>query len=121
MSIDGREDDGRDVLVVSMTRPATFLNIPIAAAGLIMMAGMIAFGLTHNFLYGIAVALPAYLISLAIVRYDINAFTILGLYARCRFGPGSSMTGYRLWGGSTYSPTAISLARRKGFGHGSER
>lgn len=110
--------EGEDVLLIAMTRPATFMNIPLEAAGIIMVVGMVAFGATQNVFWGIAVAGPLYFASLAIVRYDINAFRLLGLHMRTRFGPGTSTATRRLWGGNSFSPTAVFLARRHGFGCG---
>ena len=110
--------DSEDVLLIAMTRPATFMNIPLEAAGIIMVAGMIVFGVTQNVFWGIALAAPLYLASLAIVRYDMNAFRLLGLYMRTRFGSGTSLATRRIWGGNSFSPTAVFLARRQGFGCG---
>lgn len=107
-----------DVLLIAMTRPATFMNIPLEAAGIIMVVGMVAFGATQNVFWGIAVAGPLYLASLAIVRYDMNAFRLLGLYMRTRFGPGTSTATRSLWAGNSFSPTSVFLARRQGFGCG---
>jgi type IV secretion system protein VirB3 len=109
-------NDGEDVLLIAMTRPATFMNIPLEAAGVIMVLGMVAFGATQNVFWGLFMAAPLYLASLAIVRYDMNAFRLLGLYMRTRFGPGTSRATHRIWRGSSFSPTAVFLARRRGFG-----
>jgi type IV secretion system protein VirB3 len=109
-------DDAEDVLLIAMTRPATFMNIPLEAAGVIMVIGMVAFGATQNVFWGLATAAPLYLVSVAIVRYDMNAFRLLGLFMRTRFGPGTSIATRKVWGGNSFSPTAIFLARRKGFG-----
>lgn len=108
--------DGEDVLLIAMTRPATFMNIPLEAAGVIMVIGMVVFGATQNVFWGLLTAAPLYLASLAIVRYDMNAFRLLGLYMRTRFGPGTSTATRRIWGGNSFSPTAVFLARRRGFG-----
>ena len=108
--------EAEDVLLIAMTRPATFMNIPLEAAGVIMVIGMVAFGATQNVFWGMAVAAPLYLVSLAIVRYDMNAFRLVGLYMRTRFGPGTSSATHRIWGGNSFSPTAVFLARRRGFG-----
>ncbi|WP_242187117.1 VirB3 family type IV secretion system protein [Sphingomonas sp. CARO-RG-8B-R24-01] len=110
------EREGEDPLLISMTRPATFMNVPLEAAGVIMVVGMIVFGATQNVFWGILTAGPLYLASLAVVRYDMNAFRLLGLWVRTRFGPGTSTSTRRIWGGNTFSPTAVFLARRKGFG-----
>lgn len=110
------ERDADDALLISMTRPATFMNIPLEAAGVIMVLGMIAFGLTQNVFWGAITAGPLYLAALAVVRYDMNAFRLIGLWMRTRFGPGTSTATRRIWGGNSFSPTAVFLARRKGFG-----
>jgi type IV secretion system protein VirB3 len=110
--------EGEDVLLIAMTRPATFMNIPLEAAGVIMVIGMVAFGATQNVFWGLFMAAPLYFVSLVIVRYDMNAFRLLGLFMRTRFGPGTSTATRRIWGGSSFSPTAVFLARRKGFGCG---
>ena len=110
----GRE--GEDVLLIAMTRPATFMNIPLEAAGVIMVVGMIAFGATQNVFWGLLTAAPLYLVSLGVVRYDMNAFRLVGLYMRTRYGRGTSTATRALWGGNSFSPTAVFLARRKGFG-----
>ncbi len=109
---------GEDVLLIAMTRPATFMNIPLEAAGVIMVLGMLAFGATQNVFWGLFMAAPLYFASLAIVRYDMNAFRLLGLFMRTRFGPGTSTATRRIWGGNSFSPTAVFLARRQGFGCG---
>lgn len=110
--------DSEDVLLIAMTRPATFMNIPLEAAGMIMVIGMVAFGATQNMFWGMALAGPLYFASLAIVRYDMNAFRLLSLYARTRYGPGTSKATWKIWGGNSFSPTAVHLARRQGFGQG---
>jgi type IV secretion system protein VirB3 len=110
--------DSEDVLLIAMTRPATFMNIPLEAAGVIMVLGMLAFGLTQNMFWGMAIAGPLYGASIMIVRYDMNAFRLLGLFARTRFGLGTSRATHRIWGGNSFSPTAVFLARRSGFGCG---
>ena len=110
------EREGEDALLIAMTRPATFMNIPLEAAGVIMVIGMIAFGATQNVFWGMLTAGPLYLAALAIVRYDMNAFRLLGLWMRTRYGPGTSTATRRVWGGNSFSPTAVFLARRKGFG-----
>ena len=110
--------DTDDVLLIAMTRPATFMNIPLEAAGVIMVVGMVVFGATQNVFWGIAIAGPLYFASLAIVRYDMNAFRLLSLQLRTRFGPGTSTATRRIWGGNSFSPTAVFLARRRGFGCG---
>src|ERR1700748_2955874 len=109
-------DEGEDVLLIAMTRPATFMNIPLEAAGVIMVIGMVAFGATQNVFWGMAVAGPLYLASVAVVRYDMNAFRLVGLFMRTRFGPGTSSATRKIWGGNSFSPTAVFLARRQGFG-----
>lgn len=108
--------DTEDALLIAMTRPATFMNIPLEAAGVIMVLGMIAFGATQNVFWGLITAAPLYLVSVAVVRYDMNAFRLVGLYMRTRFGPGTSRATRTLWGGNSFSPTAVFLARRRGFG-----
>jgi type IV secretion system protein VirB3 len=110
--------DAEDVLLIAMTRPATFMNVPLEAAGVIMVVGMVAFGATQNIIWGLAIVTPLYLGSLVVVRYDMNAFRLLGLFVRTRLGPGTSTATTRIWGGNTYSPTAVFLARRSGFGYG---
>ena len=109
-------DQAEDVLLIAMTRPATFMNIPLEAAGCIMVLGMVVFGATQNVFWGVVMAAPLYFASLAIVRYDMNAFRLLGLYMRTRYGPGTSTATRKIWGGGSFSPTAVHLARRKGFG-----
>jgi type IV secretion system protein VirB3 len=111
--VGGQEED---VLLIAMTRPATFMHIPLEAAGVIMVLGMVAFGATQNVFWGLFAAAPLYFASLAVVRYDMNAFRLLGLHMRTRFGPGTSSATRGIWGGNSFSPTAVFLARRKGFG-----
>lgn len=108
--------EGTDVLLISMTRPATFMNIPLEAAGAIMTIAMVAFGLTQNVFWGLLTAVPLYVISLGIVQYDMNAFRLVGHAMRTGFGPGTSRATRRIWGGNSFSPTAVFLAKRKGFG-----
>ena len=64
----------------------------------------------------ILVAVPLYLISRVVVIYDINAFNLVGLWLRTRFKQSIFSTNRRYWGGNSYSPTAIHLAKREGFG-----
>lgn len=107
--------NGCDDLLLAMTRPPVFAGIPLGAAGTIMIVGMLAFGF-FGILWGFAVAVPSYLIARVVVAYDINAFHLIALWLQCRFKQSIFATNRGIWGGNSYSPTAISLARRKGFG-----
>ncbi|MEO5598863.1 MAG: VirB3 family type IV secretion system protein [Novosphingobium sp.] len=108
--------DGKDSLMLAMTRPPVFAGIPMGAFASVLSAGMLVFAATNNFLWGIAVAGPLYLISRVVVLYDINAFNLVGLWLRTRFKQSIFVTNRRYWGGNSYSPTAIHLAKREGFG-----
>lgn len=108
-------DDGRDSLMLAMTRPPVFAGIPLGAMAFILVAGCLAFaGL--GFLAGLAVAIPLYIISRIVVLYDINAFNLIGLWLRTRFKQNILSTNRKLWGGNSYSPTAIYGSKREGFG-----
>jgi type IV secretion system protein VirB3 len=109
-------DDGKDSLMLAMTRPPVFAGIPLGAFAAVMSAGMLTFAATNNFLWGLVVAVPLYLISRVVVIYDINAFNLVGLWLRTRFKQSIFSTNRRYWGGNSYSPTAIHLAKREGFG-----
>jgi type IV secretion system protein VirB3 len=93
--------DGKDSLMLAMTRPPVFAGIPMGAFASVLSAGMLVFAATNNFLWGIAVAVPFYL---------------LGLWLRTRFKQSIFATNRRYWGGNSFSPTAIHLAKREGFG-----
>ncbi|MDE2562807.1 MAG: VirB3 family type IV secretion system protein [Sphingomonadales bacterium] len=108
--------DGRDSLMLAMTRPPVFAGVPVGAFASVLSAGMLVFAATNNVLWGLVVAGPLYLVSRLVVLYDINAFTLLALWLRTRFAQSLFASNRKLWGGNSYSPTAIHLARRKGFG-----
>ncbi len=108
--------DGRDTLLLAMTRPPVFAGVPLGAFAAVLSAGMLTFAGTNNFLWGIAAAAPLYLISRIVVLYDINAFTLVGLWLRTRFKMSIFSSNRHYWGGNSYSPTAIHFARREGFG-----
>jgi type IV secretion system protein VirB3 len=107
--------DGSDSLMLAMTRPPVVAGVPLGAFGAVIMVGMLTFAFL-GFLWGLAVAIPLYLIARLVVVYDVNAFHLIGLWLNCRFKQSLFATNRKVWGGNSYSPTAIALARRKGFG-----
>ncbi len=101
-----------DPLFLAMTRPAMFAGLPLEAAMTVLSSGVAVVLLVSNPLYAAVVAGVAYAVARSIVRYDVNMFRLIGLWAgtslRCR--------NRRFWGGSSYSPTRTIGAKRKGFG-----
>lgn len=108
-------EDGRDSLMLAMTRPPVFAGIPLGAFATILVAWSLTFA-AAGILPALAVAIPLYLISRVVVLYDINAFNLIGLWLRVRFKQSIFSTNRKIWGGNSYSPTAIHGSRREGFG-----
>lgn len=108
--------DGKDNLLLAMTRPAVVAGLPLGALAACMSAGMLTWALTNALLWGLVVAVPMYLASRVIVMYDINAFNLLALWLKCRYANNVFANNRKLWGGTSFSPTANHHAKRKGFG-----
>ena len=96
---------------LALSRPPTWLGVPLDAALLIAMAAVLAL-LFGNPLYGIGVGGVGFAIARLIVRHEPNAFRLLNLAMRTKWANRDRAR----WGGSSYSPLPVAPLKRKGFG-----
>jgi type IV secretion system protein VirB3 len=105
----------KNPLFLGVTRPALWAGIPIEAAVVLLIASASVLIQTNSPVYAALVVAFGYLISRLIVRHDVNAFRLLFLWGRTKFGNRNRA----FWGGSSYTPLPLAGMRRKGFGrHG---
>lgn len=101
-----------DTLFLAITRPSTWLGVPLEAALPIAFLAVLMLLATGNPLYALGFGLAAFAAARLIVRHDANAFRLMMLWvhtkARCR--------NRTFWGGSSYSPLPTTALRRRGFG-----
>lgn len=102
----------KNTLFLAVTRPALWAGIPIEAAALLLVCSASVLIQFSSPVYAALVAAIGYSISRLIVRHDVNAFRLLFLWGRTKFGNRNR----KFWGGSSYSPLPLLGLRRKGFG-----
>jgi type IV secretion system protein VirB3 len=95
------------VLYLAATRPALFLGVPLPLAGAILMAAGLVIVLFQNPFYEV-VMIPIWMGIRIVVARDYNAANVLLLWLRTA---GTGVDGH-IWGGSTVSPSPISVPRR---------
>ena len=96
---------------LALSRPPTWLGVPLDAAVPLAIGGVLVLLLT-NPLYAVAFAIVGFGAARLIVRHEPNAFRLLNLAMRTKWG--NRDRGW--WGGSSYSPLPVAPLRRKGFG-----
>lgn len=96
---------------LALSRPPTWFGVPLEAALLITMAGVLVL-LFANILYGVLVVLVGFAVARLVVRHEPNAFRLLFLALRTKW----SNRDRAWWGGSSYSPLPVAPLKRKGFG-----
>lgn len=103
-----------DMLFLAVTRPSTWIGVPLEAALPIVFVAVLVLLGTGNPLYAIGFGGATFAAARLVVRHDPNAFRLMMLWidtkARCR--------NRVFWGGSSYSPLPTAPARRKGFRRG---
>jgi type IV secretion system protein VirB3 len=102
----------KNPLFLAVTRPALWAGIPMEAAVLLLITSASVLIETNSTVYTGLVVTFGYSITRLIVRHDVNAFRLLFLWGRTKFGNRNNV----FWGGSSYSPLPLYGLRRKSFG-----
>ncbi len=96
---------------LAMARPPMWLGVPLDAAMPIAVGAVLVLLVSDNPLYAIAIGGVGFAIARLIVRFEPNAFRLLQLGLRTKWGNRDRAW----WGGSTYSPLPVAPLRRKDF------
>jgi type IV secretion system protein VirB3 len=94
-------------LYLAATRPALFMGVPVALAGILVMGAGFVIVIAQNLLYELIMA-PLWMGARILVQRDYNAIsvTLLWLRTAARGVDGA------LWGGSSVSPNPIKVSPR---------
>ena len=96
-----------DTLYIAATRPALFMGVPLAMAGMFLMLAGFIMVLLQNPLYEL-VMVPLWFGARELLARDYNAVHVALLYLRTA---GRSVDG-RAWGGASVSPFPVRVPSR---------
>lgn len=94
-------------LYLAATRPALFFGIPVALAGILVMAAGLIIVIMKNPLYELLMV-PLWMGARILVQRDYNAISVALLWLRTA---ARGVDGH-LWGGATVSPNPMKIAAR---------